>query len=90
MNRPQPRIPTASALGVHQSLGLYSILGKSEEAKSKVEFLKKAKSIVETLDIRNLTYSLNNMKRALEEMENTMQEFKNLQDSVSDSLKTEN
>ena len=65
------------------SLGLYSILGKSEEAKDKVEWLKKAKSIVETLDIRNLTYSLNSMKRALEEMENTMQEFKKLQEDAS-------
>ena len=71
------------------SLGLYSILGKSEEAKDEVEWLKKAKNIVETLDIGNLTYSLNNMKRALGEMENTMQEFKKLQDSASAPLKTE-
>lgn len=71
------------------SLGLYSILGKSEEAKSEVEWLKKAKNIVETLDIGNLTYSLNNMKRAFGEMENSMQEFKKLQDSASTPLKTE-
>lgn len=72
------------------SLGLYSILGKSEEAKSKVEWLKKAKRIVETLDVGNLNCSLNNMKMALEEMENTMQEFKKLQDSASPPLKTDN
>ena len=71
------------------SLGLYSILGKSEEAKIKVEWLKKAKNIVETLDVGNLNYSLNNMKRALGEMENTMQEFKKIQDSASAPLKTE-
>lgn len=71
------------------ALGMYSILGKSEEAKGKVEWLKKAKNIVETLDIRNLNYSLNNMKRALEEMENTMNEFKKLQDSASNPLQTE-
>lgn len=64
------------------SLGLYFVLGKSEDAKGKVEWLKKAKNVVETLDIGNLTYSLNNMKRALGEMESTMQEFKKLQDSA--------
>ena len=65
------------------SLGLYSILGKSEESQHKVEWLKKAKNIVETLDVGNLNYSLNNMKRAIGEMENTMQDFKKLQDSAS-------
>lgn len=65
------------------SLGLYSILGKSEEAKGKVEWLKKAKNVVETLDIGNLTYSLNNMKRVLGEMENAMIDLKKLQDSSS-------
>lgn len=70
-------------------LGLYSILGKSEDAKGQVEWLKKAKSIVETIDIGHLTYSLNNMKRALGAMEDTMQEFKKLQDSASAPLKIE-
>jgi len=65
------------------SLGLYFVLGKSEDAKSKVEFLKKAKNIVETLDIRNLNYSLDNIKRALGDMENAVIDLKKLQDSSS-------
>ena len=65
------------------SLGIYSIPGKSEEAKERVEYLKKAKNIVETIDIGNLTYSLNNMKRALGDMEKAMIDFKKLQDSSS-------